>query len=125
MPILDLFWTILWFFILVAWIMLMFRVFGDIFRSDSSGLAKVVWIFFIIFLPFLGVFVYLIAHGKDMTRRQMAAAVEMQQAQNAYIRQAAGSSAGVAGEIERLVELKNQGVLTTEEFNAQKSKLLS
>lgn len=125
MPLLDLFWTMFWFFILIAWIMLLIRVFVDIFRSDASGIAKAAWALLVIVTPFLGVLVYIIVHGKDMTRRQMAAASEMQQAQNAYIRQAAGSSGGVAGEIESLVELKNQGVLTTEEFNAQKAKLLA
>jgi hypothetical protein len=124
-PLLDLFWTMLWFFIWIAWLILLFRVFMDIFRSRSSGGAKAGWVAFVVLAPFLGVFVYVIAHGNDMNRRQIAAAAEMQQSQNAYIRQAAGSTSGIAGEIEALVELRNQGVITTEEFNARKADLLA
>ena len=74
-PFLDVFWTILVFFVWVAWFMLLFRVIGDIFRRrDVSGFAKVLWLVFVIVLPFLGVFIYLIANNKGMTERNISRA---------------------------------------------------
>ncbi|MFZ0015641.1 MAG: SHOCT domain-containing protein [Acidimicrobiia bacterium] len=122
---LDFFWLMLYAFIWIIWIMLLFRVFADIFRSDSSGWAKAGWVIFVIILPFLGVLVYLIAQGGNMAKREVATAVEMDQAQREYIRDAAGSSAGVADELERLSGLKDRGVLTETEFETQKAKLLA
>ena len=125
----ETFWDFLWFmiiaFIWVAWIMLLIRVFADVFRSNSSGWAKAGWCVFVIFLPFLGVLVYLIAHGGDMAQRDMESAEAMQQAQQDYIRSVAGSGGGTADELHKLSELKDKGVLSEEEFQAQKAKLLA
>jgi hypothetical protein len=123
-PILGLFWTMFIFFIWVAWILLVIRVFVDIFRSDMGGFSKAVWSLFVIVLPFLGVFLYLIAHGDGMARRNIADAQANDAAFQAYVRQAAGSG-GVASELSQLSELHNQGTLTDAEFEAQKAKLLA
>lgn len=69
MPLLDLFWSMLWFFLFIAWISLLLTMFGDIFRSDMGGFIKAMWILFMIALPFLGVLIYLIVNGSDMQNR--------------------------------------------------------
>lgn len=126
-PILGAFLTMMWFFVWVIWLFLLFRVFADIFRSDDlGGFAKALWIIFVIFLPFLGVFVYLIARGKEMTERDIARAQAQQEAMNEYVRQAAGSGGGgVAAELASLADLKDRGVITQAEFDQQKAQLLS
>jgi hypothetical protein len=124
-PILGLFWTMLIFFIWIAWIILLFRVFIDIFRShDMGGWGKAIWSIFVILLPFLGVFVYLIARGHSMRDRDIAEAKENEAAFRAYVQDAAGSKSN-AEELERLAGLHRDGVLTDEEFAQQKSKLLA
>jgi hypothetical protein len=125
MPLLDLFWAMLWFFLWIAWLLLLFRVFMDIFRADTSGWAKAGWSVLILFLPFLGVLIYLIAEGGDMARRSVEQAQAIDQAQRAYIREAAGSGGGTADELEKLAGLREKGVLSNEEFEAQKAKLLA
>lgn len=125
MPLFDLFWAMLWFFLWIAWLILLFRIFMDIFRADTSGWAKAGWSLFVLFLPFLGVLVYLIAEGGNMTRRTMEQAQAIDEAQRAYIRQAAGSGGGTADELEKLAGLRDKGVLSNEEFEAQKAKLLA
>jgi hypothetical protein len=123
-PILGLFWTMLIFFLWVAWLILLFRVFIDIFRSDMGGFAKALWSIFVILAPFLGVFIYLIANGRKMGERDIAAAQQQEAATQAYIRQTVGSGSN-ADELAKLSSLRDQGVLTDEEFAAQKAKLLS
>lgn len=125
MPLLDLFWAMLWFFLWIAWLLLLFRVFMDIFRADTSGWAKAGWSVLILFVPFLGVLIYLIAEGGDMARRSVEQAQAIDQAQRAYIREAAGSGGGTADELEKLAGLREKGVLSNEEFEAQKAKLLA
>lgn len=125
MPLLDLFWAMLWFFLWIAWLLLLFRVFMDIFRADTSGWAKAGWSILILFVPFLGVLIYLIAEGGDMARRSVEQAQAIDQAQRAYIREAAGSGGGTADELEKLAGLREKGVLSNEEFEAQKAKLLA
>ncbi len=120
----DFFWFMLWFFLWVVWIMLLFRVFADIFRSDSSGWAKAGWTIFVIILPFLGVLVYLIAQGGGMARRDVESAQAMEDAQRAYIQSVAGSGS-TADELQKLSSLRDQGVISEAEFEAQKSKLLA
>jgi membrane protease subunit (stomatin/prohibitin family) len=102
-------------------------VFFDIFRSrDLGGGAKALWCIFIIILPFLGVFVYLIARGGKMHERQAAQAAEQQKAFDQYVRQAAGSDgADTASQLSKLADLKSQGVITDAEFEAQKAKVLA
>lgn len=123
-PILGLFWTTFIFFLWFAWIMLLFRVLADIFRSDIGGFGKAFWCLFVIIVPFLGVFVYVLAHGDAMTRRNIADAQANEQAFQSYVRDAAGSG-GVANELSQLADLRSQGALTDAEFEAQKAKLLA
>lgn len=123
-PILGLFWTMLIFFLWVAWLILLFRVFADIFRSDMGGWTKAIWSIFVILAPFLGVFIYVIANGRAMGERDVAAAQRRESEFQAYVRQTAGSG-GDADELAKLAALRDQGVLTDEEFSAQKAKLLS
>jgi hypothetical protein len=124
-PILDLIWTMFMFFIFVLWIWLLIAVFMDIFRShDLSGGVKALWVFFIIILPFLGVLVYLIARGGKMHERQAQQAVQQQKAFDAYVKQAAGSGS-TADDLAKLADLKQQGVISDAEFEAQKAKILA
>lgn len=126
MPLLDLFWTMLVFFLFVAWLMLLFRVFIDIFRRDTSGWTKAFWSLFVIILPLLGTLIYLIAEGKGMAERDLAAMTAAEQAQREYIQNVAGGAgASSADELAKLGTLKAQGVISEEEFAAQKAKLLS
>lgn len=122
MPLFDIFWAMIWFFLFFVWIWLLISIFGDIFRSDMSGFAKAAWIIFVVVTPFLGVLVYLIANGGKMQERSMEAAMAQQKAQQAYIQQVAGSSS--ADELAKLAKLHQDGVLSAEEFAAQKAKLL-
>lgn len=123
MPLLDLFWSMLWFFMFFLWIWLLIMIFADIFRSEISGWGKAGWVLFVIILPFLGVLIYLIANGDDMQNRSMKQAADAQNAQREYIQSVAGSSS--ADEIEKLASLRDSGHITNEEFQAQKAKLLA
>ena len=111
------------FFIWIAWIMLVFRVITDIFaNSEMKGIAKAFWLLFVIVLPWLGVLIYLIVNGTSMTDRSIERAQAAQDDFSAYVRQAAGSS---ADELTKLAGLRDSGVLTEQEFAAQKAKLLA
>ena len=124
-PILGLFWTMLILFIFIAWIMLLFHVLVDIFRShDMGGFAKALWAIFVIIVPWLGVLVYLIARGKSMTERDIKHAQDREAEFRSYVQSAAGTSTGSAEELAKLAELKAQGVLTEAEFAQQKAKIL-
>ncbi|MFV1970822.1 MAG: SHOCT domain-containing protein [Acidimicrobiia bacterium] len=126
MPLLNLFWTMLIFFMWVIWIWLLITVFIDIFRDkELNGVLKAVWVLFVIILPLLGVLVYLIARGDSMHERQLDQAVRQQKMANQYIRDVSGGATSSADELEKLAKLKAQGVLTEEEFAAQKAKLLA
>ena len=123
-PFLSVFWSILVFFIWVAWFFLLFRVFADIFVShDLSGFAKVLWCIFVIFLPYLGVFVYLIARGHKMTEHAMQSAQAQDAAAREYI-QSAVAAPSTSDELAKLAALKADGTLSEAEFNAAKAKLL-
>ena len=126
-PILDFFLTMLYFFLFIIWIWLLITVFMDIFRShDMGGWAKALWVIFVIVVPFLGVFVYLIARGGKMHERAAQDAVQQQQAFDQYVRQTAGTSGDTtADQLAKLADLKSQGVLNDDEFQAQKAKILS
>jgi uncharacterized membrane protein YcjF (UPF0283 family) len=126
-PILDFFLTMLYFFLFVIWIWLLIMVFMDVFRShDMGGWAKALWVIFIIVLPFLGVFVYLIARGGKMHERQAAQAAQQQQAFDQYVKEAAGTPGSTtADQLSKLSDLKTSGVLTDAEFEAQKAKILA
>jgi hypothetical protein len=124
-PLLGLFWSMMIFFLWFAWIMLVFRVIFDVFRNDEmGGVMKAVWLIFVIIVPWIGVLVYLIANGGDMAKRSMDQQQASQDEFDSYVRQAAGSS-GSADELAKLAGLRDSGVLTEEEFAAQKSKLLA
>jgi hypothetical protein len=123
----QVFLSMLWFFLFFIWIWLLIIVFSDIFRSpDLSGWGKALWSIFIIILPYLGVFVYLIARGKKMGEhaQQQAAAQEAQLRQ--YVQNVATTSGGgSADEIAKLADLREKGVISEEEFQAAKAKALS
>lgn len=124
-PFLDVFWTMLVFFVWVAWFMLLFRIIGDIFRRrDLGGGGKVLWLIFVIVLPFLGVFVYLVSQNKGMTERNVARATAQRAQFDDYVREAAGGG-GSAAEIEKAKALLDSGALTQEEFEALKRKALA
>ena len=126
-PLLGMFWTLLWIFLWVAWIFLLFRVFADIFRShDMGGWGKALWSIFVIFVPFLGVLVYVIARGSGMAQRDLKQAQDSEQAFQAYVREtAATGGGGTADQLVKLADLKERGVLTDAEFEQQKAKLLT
>jgi hypothetical protein len=123
----SVFWSMLWFFCFFIWIWLLIMVFSDIFRShEMSGWAKALWIVFVIVLPYLGVLVYLIARGKEMTQHRIEDAQRMDAAQRQYIQNVAGSGgASPADEIARLADLKEKGVIDEAEFQAGKAKALA
>ena len=125
MPLLDLFWSMLWFFMFFLWIWLLIMIFADIFRSKISGWGKAGWVLFVIILPFLGVLIYLIANGDEMQDRSMQQALDAQNAQREYIQSVAGGGSSSADEIEKLASLRDSGHITNEEFQAQKAKLLA
>ena len=127
MPLLDLFWSMLWFFLWIAWFWLVIMVIFDIFRSDDlSGWGKALWAIFIILLPWLGILIYLIARGNQMGQRRMEEAAARDQAARQYIQSVATEGGpSTADELTKLADLKNSGVITDEEFNAQKAKLLA
>jgi thiosulfate reductase cytochrome b subunit len=127
MPLLDIFWTMLWFFLFFAWIWLLISIFADIFRSDMSGWSKALWTIFVIVLPLLGVLIYLIVNGGDMQERSIKQASDLEKAQQDYIRSVAGGGEGAstADELAKLGELRDKGVISAEEFDAQKAKLLA
>src|ERR1700722_3814980 len=104
-PVLDAFLTMLYFFLFIIWIWLLIMVFSDIFRShDMGGMAKALWVIFVIVVPYLGVFVYLIARGGKMHERAAAQAADQQS---------------------KLADLKAQGVISDAEFETQKAKVLA
>jgi hypothetical protein len=122
-PLAGLFWTMLEVFFFIIWIWLLIVVFGDIFRShDMGGLAKALWVIFVIVLPFLGVFVYLIARGGKMQEHAVRDAQQQQAAFDARVRQVSGTSS--VDELAKLAELKDNGVISESEFASEKAKLL-
>ena len=124
-PLLQVFLSMLYFFLFVIWIWIAIMVVVDIFRShDLGGWGKAFWFLFVIVVPYLGVFVYLIARGGKMHERQVADATAQQKAFDEYVKQAAGSP-DVAGQLEKLAGLRDQGVISAEEFESQKAKLLA
>ncbi|MFF7858167.1 SHOCT domain-containing protein [Streptomyces sp. NPDC007904] len=126
-PLLSAFWTMLVFFLWIMWFVLLFRIIGDIFRDDRlSGWAKTGWLVFCIVLPFLGVFVYVIARGKNMGRREVAQARAQQEEFNTYIRQTAGGGRpSSVDELARLSDIRDRGAITDEEFRRAKELVLA
>jgi Short C-terminal domain/Phospholipase_D-nuclease N-terminal len=125
-PFLDIFWTTLIIFLFFAWLMLLFRVFADIFRRhDTSGLTKTLWCIFVIVVPFLGVFIYLLANGHHMAERDIANAQAAQQEFDDRIRTVAADKSNPAAQIEQAKALLDSGAITQTEFDALKAKALS
>ncbi len=123
-PFLDVLWTMLIFFIWIAWFMLLFRVIIDLFRRhDISGVMKVVWMIFVIIVPFLGVFVYLITQSHNMAERDMKEAQASKDQFDSYVKTV--SSGGAATEIEKANALLSSGAITQAEFDAIKQKALA
>ena len=125
MPLFDLFWAMLWLFLWIAWIWLLVTVLFDVFRSDDlGGWGKALWAIFVVILPFLGVFIYLIARGGQMQQRAVDSAAQQEAATADYVRSVAGADSS-ADQIEKLAALRDQGALTDEEFQQQKAKILA
>jgi hypothetical protein len=118
-------WSFIWFTLFFIWIWILITVFADIFRShDLGGWGKALWVIFVIVLPYLGVFVYLIARGHGMQERNIEAMKAHDQATREYIQSVAGPS-GAADEIARLSDLRDRGTITEEEFQQLKAKALA
>ncbi len=134
-PFLGVLWSMFIFFLWIAWFMLLFRIFADLFRrQDIGGGAKVLWIIFVVIIPFLGVFVYVIVENKDMYNRDAEQRAAAQSQFDDYVRSVAakdaetagsGSGAGAAAEIDRAKALLDNGTITQDEFNALKAKALA
>ena len=114
-------------FLFFAWFMCLFWIFGDIFRSkDLGGVARTLWVLFVIFVPWLGILVYLIARGRGMQERQLEQAIQMQRAQAEYIKSvAASSSTGAADQISSAKGLLDSGAITQAEFEQLRAKALA
>ncbi len=124
-PLLNVFWTILEFFLLVIWIWILIMVFTDIFRShDLSGWAKALWFVFVLFIPLIGVLAYLIVRGGSMHERQARQAQQQDAEFRSYVQQAAGS-AGTADQLAKLADLRDRGVISAAEFEREKAKILA
>jgi hypothetical protein len=132
-PLLNLFWTMLWFFLWIMWLFLLFKIISDLFRDHTmNGWAKAGWMLLVILLPFLGVLLYVIFRGKSMGERDVADAERREAAFKSYIRKTAaesGTQGGAGGshvdELARLAELKEKGSISEEEFQKAKQKILA
>ena len=127
-PLLNLFWTMIEIFFFVIWIWILITVLIDVFRShDLSGWAKALWLVFIVFLPLFGVLVYLIVRGGSMHERAVQAAKAQDAALQEYVKSVAASSSApsTADELAKLADLRDKGVITADQFEAQKAKLLA
>ncbi len=125
-PLLDIFWTMLEFFLWIVWFFLLFRIITDIFRSDDlGGWGKAGWTLLIIILPLIGTLIYLVVRGAGMQRRTQQVAAAADDAMRTYIQSAAGSAPSVSEELQKLADLRASGVLTPQEFEAQKAKVLA
>lgn len=124
-PFLDVLWTMLIFFAWVIWFWLLIVIFADIFRRrDIGGGGKTLWIIFVIILPFLGVFIYLISQHEGMTERSEQQAQKQQAATDQYIKSVAASGGGAADEIEKAKRLLDSGAISQAEFDSIKARAL-
>jgi ABC-type multidrug transport system fused ATPase/permease subunit len=124
-PLLGAFWTIFIVFLWVIWFWILITVFIDLFRShDLSGWAKALWFIFILFLPLIGVLVYLIARGSKMHEHAQRDAQLQDQQFRQYVQEAAGSES-TADQLSKLADLRDRGVITADEFERQKAKILA
>jgi hypothetical protein len=124
-PLLGAFWTVFEIFLWILWIWVLIYVFVDIFRSrDLSGTAKALWFVFVLFIPLIGVLVYLIARGGEMHERAVRDAQQQDQDVRRYIQQAANEP-NTADQLAKLADLRDRGVITADEFEQQKAKVLA
>ena len=124
-PLLGVFWTIFEIFLWVIWFWILITVFIDIFRSqDLNGWGKALWFLFVLFIPLIGVLVYLIARGGKMHERAVRTAQQQDQQFRQYVQDAAGSG-NTADQLAKLADLRDRGVITPAEFEAQKAKVLA
>ncbi len=126
-PLLNLFWTMFIFFLWVIWIWILIAVFIDIFRShDLSGWGKALWFLFVLFIPVIGVLVYLIARGGKMHERAARQAQQQDAEFRGYVQQAAAGSPGsTADQLTKLADLRDRGVISAAEFEREKAKVLA
>ncbi|MGN6176209.1 MAG: SHOCT domain-containing protein [Streptosporangiaceae bacterium] len=123
-PLLNVFWTIFEIFLWVIWIWILIWIFIDIFRSrDLAGWAKALWFLFVLFIPLIGVLVYLIVRGSSMHERAVQDARHQDAEFRQYVQQAAGSGS-TADQLTKLADLRDRGVITPEEFEREKAKVL-
>jgi hypothetical protein len=116
----------LWFFVLISFLMLLFRIFADLFSDkETKAVGKVIWTLFLIFLPLLGALFYLILRGRSMGERSMAQVAEYQAQQERYIQQVAGASSTPTEQIKHAKELLDSGAISQQEFDALKAKALA
>ena len=124
-PLLNLFWTIFLVFVWVMWFWILITVFIDIFRSqDLSGWGKALWFLFVLFIPLIGVLVYLIARGDSMHERAVQEAKQEDREARRYIQDAAGAPS-TADQLTKLADLRERGVITADEFEREKAKILA
>src|SRR5215472_11528503 len=125
-PVLDVFWTMFEIFAFVVWFWLLFVVLTDVFRSrDLSGLAKAAWTIFVIFLPLIGILTYLIIRGRSMHERAARQAQQREEAFRSYVQEAAGTSPNSADQLAKLADLRQRGVISSAEFENEKTKVLA
>jgi type VI protein secretion system component VasK len=124
-PLLNIFWSMFIFFLWILWIWILIWIIIDIFRShDLSGWAKALWFLFILFIPLVGVLVYLIARGHKMHEHAVQQAQQQDQEFRAYVQDAAGSQSS-ADQLAKLADLRDRGVISAEEFEREKAKVLA
>ena len=125
-PLLGVFWTIFEIFLWVIWFWILITVFIDIFRSqDLSGWGKALWFLFVLFIPLIVVLVYLIVRGSSMHERAAQQAQQQDEAFRSYVQQAAGEQPSTADQLAKLADLRDRGVITPQEFEGQKAKILA
>ena len=123
-PLLDVFMTLLFIALFIVWLILLVHVLGDLFRDDEeSGWAKAAWVLFLVVFPYIGVLAYIVARGHGMGMRTLERAQAQDQALQSYVAATAGPTS-TAEELAKLADLRDRGVLTQEEFNLQKAKIL-
>ncbi|HEX7160916.1 MAG TPA: SHOCT domain-containing protein [Trebonia sp.] len=125
-PVLNVFWTIFEIFAFVIWFWLLFVILTDVFRSnDLSGWGKAGWTIFVIFLPLIGILTYLIVRGRSMHERSAQQAARQEEAFRSYVQEAAGSPTSSADQLAKLADLRQRGVITSDEFEQEKTKILA
>jgi ABC-type multidrug transport system fused ATPase/permease subunit len=122
----DFLWSLLVIYFIFFYFMMVFRILGDLFSDpDTSGVAKALWVVFLLFLPFIAILVYLITRGRRMTERAIADSLAANAEQQEYIRRVAGSNGQPAAQIAKGHELLESGAITQEEFDTLKAKALA